>query len=208
MVPDSKVFTARYLRVGGTSVPGGTTKKTFVTLKMTVSKNLEALLKYSPPWLHLVATSPSAITDAGWSLSGDPKNPIVVRFLRGKKMQWTESLFDEFAAALQFPYYFGGNWGAFNECINDLSWLPGDAYVLVITDSHQLLSQEVDDQLPILIRVLQEAGSEWVRESEMSRALGRGPASFHAVFQCPEPELESLRSRLIVAGAECDQIAA
>jgi Barstar (barnase inhibitor) len=31
---------------------------------------------------------------------------------------------DEMAAALEFPYYFGGNRPAFNECTSDMDWLP------------------------------------------------------------------------------------
>lgn len=35
------------------------------------------------------------------------------------------------AAAMHFPDYFGRNWDAFEECINDLSWAPARGYVLL-----------------------------------------------------------------------------
>src|SRR5262249_52404434 len=54
----------------------------------------------------------------------------VVRVIRGRKSRTVRAFFDEVSAALQFPYYFGENWAAFDECITDLDWLAGDAYLL------------------------------------------------------------------------------
>lgn len=58
----------------------------------------------------------------------------VVRELRGPKMHTTMGVFDEFAAAFQFPYYFGENKDAFDECLRDLDDFVGEAagYVAVI----------------------------------------------------------------------------
>ncbi|QIS02446.1 hypothetical protein F5X71_09020 [Nocardia brasiliensis] len=45
--------------------------------------------------------------------------------VRGQRMRTTTELFAEFAAAFQFPWYFGQNWAAFDECMTDLDdWLP------------------------------------------------------------------------------------
>ena len=53
--------------------------------------------------------------------------------MRGDRMRSYDGLFDEFAAAMQFPWYFGYNGNAFDECIADLSWIdPGAGYALVI----------------------------------------------------------------------------
>lgn len=35
------------------------------------------------------------------------------------------------AAAMEFPAYFGHNWDAFEECVNDLSWAPAAGHVLL-----------------------------------------------------------------------------
>jgi len=94
------------------------------------------------------------------------------------------SLYDEFAAALQFPYYFGENWNAFSECITDLEWITGDVYVLVITDSKKVLAEESNDQLEALINVLEAAGSEWSHPVENSQAWDRPGVAFHVIFQC------------------------
>lgn len=51
----------------------------------------------------------------------------------------------EAGAALQFPYYFGENWDAFDECISDLSWLPSANTVVVLDSAHQLLTDPAAD---------------------------------------------------------------
>ncbi|NGY75562.1 hypothetical protein F6Y02_01625 [Bacillus megaterium] len=60
---------------------------------------------------------------------------------------------DEWAAALQFPDYFGENWAAFDECLNDLDWLPADRYILFITDAHLILKKKKKN-FKILINIL------------------------------------------------------
>jgi RNAse (barnase) inhibitor barstar len=64
--------------------------------------------------------------------------PIAVRALRdelstagwtmclvdGAAMTDRASMFDDFAAACDFPGWFGRNWDAFADCLSDLSWLP------------------------------------------------------------------------------------
>ncbi|MFD4180184.1 barstar family protein [Rhodococcus sp. NPDC058514] len=67
-----------------------------------------------------------------------------VRVVRAAKMRTAGALFDEFAAALQFPYYFGANKDAFDECLRDVDdWLgesPG--LVLMVRDAGELLADE------------------------------------------------------------------
>jgi hypothetical protein len=76
----------------------------------------------SPPWIHVVSSDVAALTD--WATAARERTPsLVVRFLRGSKMKTERGLFDELSAAFQFPYYFGDNWDALDECMADLSWL-------------------------------------------------------------------------------------
>jgi hypothetical protein len=42
------------------------------------------------------------------------------------------------ANALRFPDYFGENWDALDECLRDLEWIPGSAYVLVVENAGRL----------------------------------------------------------------------
>jgi len=66
--------------------------------------------------------------------------------VRGWQMRTSEDVFREFAAALQFPLYFGNNGGAFDECLSELSWqFFGKAIVIVIADAGQMMAD--DDQM-------------------------------------------------------------
>src|SRR4051794_36382752 len=100
-----------------------------------------------------VKCSPSAVTNWGWQSQTDGR---VVRFVRGTKCKNVLSLFDEFSAALQFPYYFGENWNAFNECITDLDWLDARSFVLVVLDAAALLMDEPESSSS-LMRILRSA---------------------------------------------------
>ncbi|HHY55368.1 MAG TPA: barstar family protein [Chloroflexi bacterium] len=51
--------------------------------------------------------------------------------LDGRRARDKASFLQAAAAVMHFPDYFGRNWDAFEECINDLSWAPAHGYVLV-----------------------------------------------------------------------------
>lgn len=48
------------------------------------------------------------------------------------------------ASTLDFPTYARPNWDSFEECLNDLSWLPPGPRVLVITGSSTLAERDPD----------------------------------------------------------------
>ena len=93
------------------------------------------LLKLERPWLHRLVATESQLCDLNLQLVQITKPRVVSRVVRGHKCRSTQALFDEFAAALQFPYYFGENWNAFDECLADLEWLPGEAYVVLLANA-------------------------------------------------------------------------
>jgi hypothetical protein len=61
-------------------------------------------------------------------------------------MRTVNGLFDEMAAACQFPYYFGENWAAFAECLGDLDWMNSTRFVLAITEFDEILADEAKEQ--------------------------------------------------------------
>jgi hypothetical protein len=67
--------------------------------------------------VELVEADQQTLADAVQRWRGSAS---LVRTLRGRKMGSIEALYDEFVAALQFPYYFGQNWDAFEECLSEL----------------------------------------------------------------------------------------
>ena len=85
----------------------------------------------------------------------------IARTVRGRKMRTLSALFDEFAAALQFPSYFGENMDAFNECISDLNWLSvADPIVVLVTDPHLVLELESGDVLRWFVSTMRSAIKE------------------------------------------------
>ena len=91
--------------------------------------------------LSVVSAGDSELCNYGWRLAAeDPAT--VVRFVRGRKMRTADALFDEIAAACQFPYYFGENWAAFAECLGDLDWLNASRFVLIFGEFDQVLAED------------------------------------------------------------------
>jgi RNAse (barnase) inhibitor barstar len=158
---------------------------------------LEALLRPDGPWLHPLVDPDSATWDLLQSLPNIGKARVAVRLVRGKKMRTTPALFDEFAAALQFPWYFGENWDAFDECLTDLEWLPADAYTVLVSNGVHLLEAEPSEQLTLCLRALEQAGREWSKPKSGEFASAARP--FHVLLQCTHAEERSLREKLTAA---------
>lgn len=72
--------------------------------------------------------------------------------LRGAKMRTVAGFFDEIAAALQFPIWFGENWDAFIDVVRDRAWLAGT--ILTIYDANFLLIDATDKDRTNLAEVL------------------------------------------------------
>ncbi|TLF56048.1 barstar family protein [Nocardia cyriacigeorgica] len=98
-----------------------------------------------------------------------------VRELRGTKMRTVAGVLDEFAAALQFPYYFGGNKDAFDDCLRDLDDCLGSAegYVVVIRDADQVLA-DAPQERAWLAAALSETADYWWRREIVFRVVVQG----------------------------------
>ena len=112
-----------------------------------------------------------------------PKNKNVIRLIRGKNCQTKDGLLNEFSSALQFPYYFGKNWDAFDECITDLSWLKNNNFILFITNANLLLKCGDPKELETFLEILKTAANFWQKKG-----------TFKVVFQEEKevnPQLEA-----------------
>lgn len=112
------------------------------------------------------------------------KGPALPRmcWLRGDRMRTKAGLLDEWAAAAQFPPYFGGTWDALRDALAER---PDAAYFVLQAD--RLLAEAPPEESAILAAILRQ-----VVEDAPDRP-------FHVVFQA-EPGsygnlLEGLRSQ-------------
>jgi hypothetical protein len=153
------------------------------------------LLAPARPWLVKTSCSHSDLTDNLWSFQRQHTRSVV-RFLRGKKMTTVQSMFDEFAAALQFPYYFGNNGNAFDECLTDLSWLPATTYVLTIFDSADLLAKE-PTQLPLFIDAFEQTCVQWSTPIANGESWDRPAVPFHVIFHCVADDMRRLPPKIV-----------
>lgn len=102
-----------------------------------------------------------------------------VRELRAAKMRSLAGVFDEFAAAFQFPYYFGENKDAFDECLRDLDDFLGEApgYVAVVRGSAALLADEPSER-DWFARAMRDCADYWAKRQIAFRVVFQGePAS-------------------------------
>jgi len=157
---------------------------------MSVSSALEVLVLACDPKVRSEVVS-------GWTESG-----LVVRVVRGRKMRTLQGLFDEFAAAWQFPWYFGENRSAFDECVADLGWLPPrSGYVIVISDPDEVLADAGTHALAWLTDSLTRAGEEWSRPVEQGEWWDRPAVPFHVVLQALPGDASTVVARWTAAGA-------
>jgi hypothetical protein len=120
-------------------------------------------------------------------------------------MRTVQGVFDEFAAAFQFPYYFGENWPAFKECLTDLSWMPASAYVVCISNADQLLADSAPS-FEILVRNLLIVARGWGGETPDLAASGQSPTPFHVLLQVPVGRDRALSDRLASLGMSAEII--
>lgn len=159
-----------------------------------------ATLMTIPTEPHFWTWTPGSDQDASQSVWGWREARLIVRTVRGRKMRDTASLDDEFAAALQFPPYFGENWAAFDECLTDLAWLPHEeGYVIVVTDPLLVLDASPMD-FPVLVRTLKQAITTWATPVALGEWWDRPPVPFNVILWTTDWELEAVVSRWASAG--------
>jgi hypothetical protein len=149
--------------------------------------------------LLLLEADPRATGDAVWDWSAAG---LTVRVVRGRKMRTVQGLFDEFAAALQFPWYFGDNWAAFDECVADLEWLPPrSGYVVVISDAREVLVTATATELGVLVTTLTDAWSGLGTPVTRGEWWDRPAVPFHVVLAVDAGDSAAVRERWVAAGA-------
>ncbi|APE33362.1 hypothetical protein BOX37_04580 [Nocardia mangyaensis] len=155
-----------------------------MTTRMTLSQFLarptaEAPVAGRPPVLGALPVDAAQFSGVRYDAPADYQ----VRELRGPKMRTVAELFDEFAAAFQFPYYFGANKDAFDEALRDLDDVVGDApgYVAVVRAAAELLAEQPTERAWFEAAV-RDAAAYWGRREVAFRVVLQGdPDDFAAI---------------------------
>ena len=157
--------------------------------------SLDELVRSGPPTAIIVGGDRSAVGVLRRALADAHPDTIFVH-VRGTKMRTVAGFFDELAAALQFPIWFGANWDALVDVARDRGWLAG--HVLAVYDVHELLVDADDRDRRACAEVLELLGR-----------LGRDPATtpadqdedgFHLLGQLPAADAEPFITRWRAVG--------
>ena len=89
---------------------------------------------------------------------------------------------------MQFPDYFGNNWNALDECLNDLSWLSATKFLIVITNSEKVLFESTEEDCLAFGKLLAETCEFWSKPYEKDKEWGHPGRPFHVVMQCENVE--------------------
>jgi len=163
----------------------------------------DLVMKLAGPRLHVgIAT---ADTLENWRLSLVNALPeVAVRVLRGERMVSDSSLFDEIAAAMQFPYYFGNNWNALTDCMRDLAWMPAKAYVVVVREANLVQSSDAEG-FKLFIRTMDMIAAEWAGNDALYRPWAPGRRPFQVLLHASEGGRSALEALLSSTGIPYDE---
>lgn len=155
------------------------------------------ILSLEAPWAYLLSGTDSDVTALAQNAEAIPGT--VTRTIRGQHCSTKHALLQEWAIALAFPDYFGGNWDAFDECITDLRWLPAQQYVIIISHAEYVLPKD-ERAFEIFVSILGESAEEWATAREDARAHSSVP--FRIIFHTTPPQRDRIARRLTHAGAD------
>lgn len=91
--------------------------------------------------------------------------PVDLGKARGKR-----ALLNAFARACGFPDTFGGNWDALADCLQDLSWLPEQGTVLLLSGTADFAAAAPDGHA-MLLEILGATADYWRRQGRAFMVL-------------------------------------
>jgi len=159
---------------------------------------MKELIQLRQPYFHIMIADRNECNNLFSHMESNFDEDVVLKQIDGTKCTTVDDLFHEFSKAFEFPNYFGNNWAAFDECLNDLDWLEGKAYVLLISDSDKIIITSEND-FKTLMKILIQTVDEWT-EGKKYDEFPKSPTPFHFVFQCSKEDFEEFEKRLEKSG--------
>ncbi len=125
------------------------------------------------PDLQEIMTSPSLNGVYRLDLPPEELPDQLVPVLDGRGLADKDALLAALGRALDFPDYYGGNWDALEECLNDLSWRGGPAW-LVIRHADAIPGE----LLAPLLDIFAEAAEAWAGKGRCCALFLSGQVGF------------------------------
>lgn len=132
------------------------------------------------PYFLIAEGDVYAISDVTRKIIYDLNWSIDLRKVHGDRMKSLDDVFNEFSTAYQFPEYFGCNWDAFNECINDLDWINANAFAMLLLNFDSMMTNCELYNIQILIKILNNTCLNWKNGSE--DGFQKSDTPFHIIF--------------------------
>lgn len=151
---------------------------------MTIGEYLHST---KPPWIGVLC-----VEDEDSLLTFLAMGDIYIASVDGRNCRTKDGLMTEFAKKLKFPDYFGRNWDAVEDCLEDLEWLPLNTrcggYAIFIIHPEELLVESPADYA-IFVEIVKGAGEHWATPS--FDGTGRSAVPFHVVLLAPRNKVAS-----------------
>ncbi len=143
------------------------------------------------PRFHAWQGTAADLADEARALEGAAAGGPKLRWLRGGHMRTKAGLLDEWAAAGQFPPYFGGTWDAFRDTLAEV---PESGATYFVLEADRLLAEAPPREAATLAAILREVAEE----------LAERP--FHMVFQAEPGAYDTLLAGLRGLGLAPDEV--
>lgn len=121
-------------------------------------------------WLH------SPMTPEAVRVTAEGANWRFV-YLNGSNIEGKADFLKATAAAFNFPHYFGHNWDAFEESIQDLSWASASGYLVLYDNVSKFAANQPADWRTALA-ILESTVRYWRKEGRPMYILLRDGADF------------------------------
>jgi len=80
--------------------------------------------------------------------------------LDGSGINSKAELLRSLSQVMKFPDYFGSNWDALEECLNDLEWLPAKGYVIQLKNADNFIKSYPSD-FAVFTKIVESASYSW-----------------------------------------------
>lgn len=139
------------------------------------------------PHIHIIECDYKKISTI---LINDKDDNVFSGIIDGNKLYNKQDVFQEFKDVFKIPSYFGYNWDALDECLNDLDWITADKYILIIKDFNNVKAQKKD--IKLLIDIMLSVINEWVNGRYYNSSFPTEPTPFHIILHCETGKIQEV----------------